>query len=355
GKTKALLNLGLLAAMDIRSRIYVFDLKGTGDLSALAKVAHAYRVGDEPEDIADMLDIMRRIRQEMRARTRLVRDLTLEENPDRGKVTDALATLNPDRFGPIVVIVDEVQVWTQEFSEALPDQVFDGKRPRDPGKEVRDEFIAILRDLVKRGPALGIIPMLATQKPDAKSIPSSIADNASARLCLKVNGQISNDQILGTSSYQAGIRATQFAFADKGIAFFRGDGADPLVVRTVTMTAELADEIAARARALRLAAGRLTGEAADDGIEDAVIVVDIVDDVEQVMRQRDRGKAQHAELVEWLRELRPEDYGALDVEELSARLRGRQIKVSQIRSGGTNRKGVWLSDLREQAQCGDEA
>lgn len=353
GKTRCLLNLGLTCALDPRARLFVFDLKGTGDLSALAKVAHFYGVGDEPEDIETMLHVLRSLREEMRKRARQIRDLTLEENPDKGKVTDALATRDPKRFGPIVVQVDEVQVWTQEFSEALPGQVFEGKRPKDPGKEVRDEFIAILRDLVKRGPALGIIVMLATQKPDAKSIPSSIADNASARLCFKVNGQISNDQILGTSSYQAGVRATQFAFSDKGIAYFRGDGAEPLVVRTVDMDATRAEEVASRARALRLAAGLLTGDA--DEIEDAVLVTDIVDDVEQVMRDRSRGKAHHVELVEWLQELRPEDHGALDVEELSARLRGRGIKVSQIRSGGTNRKGVWLSDLRKQVSEGDDA
>lgn len=346
GKTLALLSLGLTAAKDVRARLYVFDLKGTGDLSPLAKVAHRYRVGDEPEDIAEMLEIMRSIRQEMRERTRLVRDLTLEENPERGKVTDALATRDPDRFGPIVVLVDEVQVWTQEFTEALPNAFYEGKPPKDPGKAVRDEFTAILRDLVKRGPALGIIPKVATQKPDAKSIPSSIADNASARLCLKVNGQISNDQILGTSSYQAGIRATQFAFSEKGIAYFRGDGAEPLVVRTVTMNAEKADRIADQARALRVAAGRLTGEAAEDGIEDAVLVTDIVDDVEQVMRDRNRGRAHHVELVEWLRALRPEDYSVIDVEEVSARLRARGVRISQVRIDGVNRKGVRLSDLR---------
>lgn len=352
GKTRALLSLGLVSAKDVRARLYVFDLKGTGDLSSLAKVAHRYRVGDEPEDIADMLEIMRGIRQEMRERTRLVRELSLEENPERGKVTDALADRDPDRFGPIVVLVDEVQVWTQEFTEALPNAYYEGKPPKDPGKAVRDEFTAILRDLVKRGPALGIIPKVATQKPDAKSIPSSIADNASARLCLKVNGQISNDQILGTSSYQAGIRATQFAFSEKGIAYFRGDGAEPLVVRTVTMDAEMADRIADQARALRMAAGRLTGEAADDGIEDAVLVTDIVDDVEQVMRDRNRGRAHHVELVEWLRVLRPEDYSAIDVEEVSARLRARNVKISQVRIEGVNRKGVRLSDLRF---CDDEA
>ncbi|MGL5911041.1 MAG: LAGLIDADG family homing endonuclease, partial [Phycicoccus sp.] len=352
--TLALLIIGLTAAKDVRAKLFVFDLKGTGDLSSLAQVAHAYRVGDEPEDIAEMLEIMRELREEMRARTRLVRAMTLEENPEKGKVTDQLATRDPDRFGPIVVLVDEVQVWTQEFTEALPSTFWVEKPPKDPGKAVREEFIAIMRDLVKRGPALGIIPVLATQKPDAQSIPSSIADNASARLCLKVNGQISNDQILGTSSYQSGIRATQFAFSEKGIAYFRGDGAEPLVVRTVTMTPQRADELAAQARSLRLAAGRLTGEAADDGITDVEVVIDILEDVERVLRDRSRGRAHHVELVEWLRELRPENYGELDVEELSARLRGAGVRIDQFKQGGSNRRGVHLSSVVDQRERDDD-
>jgi len=337
-------------------RLYVFDLKGTGDLSPLAKVAHRYRVGDEPEDIADMLQIMRDLREEMRARTRDIRDLSLDENPEKGKVTEALASRDPDKYGPVVIIADEVQVWNQEFTEALPGEYYAGeKMPKDPGKAVRDEFIRIERDLVKRGPALGYIPLFATQKPDTKSIPSSIADNASARLCLKVNGQISNDQILGTSSYQAGIRATQFGFSEKGIGYFRGDGSEPLVVRTVSMTPERADEIATHARALRLQAGLLTGEAAGDRIEDAEIVIDIVQDVELVLRRHERGKAHHIELVTWLRELRPDNYGALTVDELSTRLRGRGVRIDSFRVSGTGtRRGVYLSNVMADQAFLDE-
>jgi DNA segregation ATPase FtsK/SpoIIIE, S-DNA-T family len=358
GKTRALITLGLAAGFDVRSKVYSFDLKGTGDLSSLAKFAHVYRVGDDPEDIEFMLVQMRKLREEMRARTRLVRAMSLTENPDRGKVTDLLANLDPARYGPIVLLVDEVQVWTEEFTEALPGQWFDDdekgrrQRPKDPGKEVRAEFIAIMRDLVKRGPALGIIPFFATQKPDAKSIPSSIADNASARLCLKVNGQISNDQILGTSSYQAGVRATQFAFSDKGIAFFRGDGAEPLVVRTVDMTPAEADKVAERIRALRLAAGTLTGQAADE-VDEAEIVIDIVVDCITAMRERERGRAHHAELVDWLREMRPENYEALDVDELSTRLRKRGVQIDSFRvPGSPTRRGVYLSSLTSPGETG---
>jgi S-DNA-T family DNA segregation ATPase FtsK/SpoIIIE len=329
GKTVALRILGLVAAFDPRAKLYVFDLKGTGDLSALAQVAHAYSVGDEPEDIEIQLAHMRAVRQEMRKRTKLVRELTLEQNPDRGKITSALASRWPARFGPIVIAVDEVQVWTQELDD----------------KDMREEFIAILRDLVKRGPALGIILIVATQKPDAKSIPSSIADNASARLCLKVNGQVSNDQILGTSSYRDGIRATQFAFSDKGIAYFRGDGAEPLIVRTVNgIDAAMADELAARARALRQAAGLLTGEA-DDAM-DAVVVLDVVADAARALDDRGRPTAHLAELVGWLQELRP-DYADLDADELGKRLRNAGAVVRQVKVGGRTTSGVRATDLRK--------
>jgi hypothetical protein len=82
----------------------------------------------------------------------------------------------------------------------------------------------ICTDLVKRGPALGILIMLATQRPDAKSIPTGISANAVLRLCLKVQGQVENDMVLGTSQYKSGIRATMFSFEDKGVAYFAGEG-----------------------------------------------------------------------------------------------------------------------------------
>lgn len=330
GKTVALRILGLVAALDVRARLYVFDLKGTGDLSSLAQVAHAYGVGDEPEDVELQLQHMRRVRQVMRDRTKLIRGLTLEENPDRGKVTDVLAKRDPALYGPIVVLVDECQVWFQELDD----------------KDMRTEFIQIARDLVKRGPALGIIPLFATQKPDAKSIPSAIADNASARLCLKVNGQISNDQILGTSSYQAGIRATQFAFSEKGVAYFRGDGAEPLVVRTVFgVDATKADELALQARTMRAAAGLLTGEAAG---EVELPMADLVADVEQVMTDRARDAAHLVELVPWLQDLRP-GYASLDERELSKRLRNERVTITrQLKIGSRNLSGVRFSDLRKR-------
>ena len=99
-------------------------------------------------------------------------------------------------------------------------------RFRAPGLRRGTEDIAT--DLAKRGPALGIIIMLATQRPDAKSIPTGISANAVLRMCLKVMGQIENDMVLGTSQYKRGIRATMFGFEDKGVFYFAGEGPQPV-------------------------------------------------------------------------------------------------------------------------------
>jgi hypothetical protein len=50
GKTFAVRELLLIAALDARAEIHVYDNKGTGDLSPLECVAHRYGVGDERRD-----------------------------------------------------------------------------------------------------------------------------------------------------------------------------------------------------------------------------------------------------------------------------------------------------------------
>ncbi|HEY1971494.1 MAG TPA: cell division protein FtsK, partial [Pseudonocardia sp.] len=201
GKTFYLRQLLLMAGLDARCRVYAVDLKGTGDLAPTALIAHYYSVGDEEDEIAAQLEAMRALRTEMRRRARVIRELPHDRCPEN-KVTSELADDRALNLEPIFLGVDECQVWFQHEDKA-----------------VREEFTSIATDLVKRGPALGIMCYFATQKPSAKSIPTDIADNAVVRVALKVAGQVPNDQVLGTSSYQAGLRATVFSFDDKGVAY----------------------------------------------------------------------------------------------------------------------------------------
>ena len=329
GKTFALRELLLIAGLDPRAKVCAIDLKGTGDFSPTALFAHFYSVGDEDEDVEKQLTAMRELREEMRRRARVIRSLPHEECPDN-KVTDVLANRRDLNLGPVVVGVDECQVWFQHDD-----------------KEVREEFIKLCADLVKRGPALGIICYFATQKPSAKSIPTDIADNASVRLCFKVNGQVANDQVLGTSSYQAGLRATQFAFEDKGIAYLRSDGADAQIVRSVAgLDAPASEKVALRARHARQTAGLLTGQAAGEVMEAEAEQVALLDDVRQVVAS---GAVMHlTDLVAGLAALRPALYGSLDVRGLGSQLRGAGVQVANVHDASKPRERSTAKGVRRE-------
>lgn len=249
GKTFALRELLLIAGLDPRAELHAYDLKGTGDLSPLACIAHRYRAGDDEQDIDYALTNMRALRAELRRRAKKIRELPRHACPEN-KVTPELADARRYGLHPVVVGVDECQVWFEH-------------------PKYGKEFEEICTDLVKRGPALGFVLIVATQRPDAKSLPTGISANVSTRLCLKVLGHTENDMVLGTSQHSNGVRATMFAWRDKGIGYLVGEGADARIVRTVNLNAPASEKIALRARSARETAGLLTGHAiGDDGNDD---------------------------------------------------------------------------------------
>jgi S-DNA-T family DNA segregation ATPase FtsK/SpoIIIE len=244
GKTFLLRLLLLICALDVRCEIHAYDLKGTGDLSPVRSVAHRYRAGDDDEDMEYLIADYRALRAEMRRRTKVIRQMAEEhfELCPENKVTSELASRKDLGLHPIAVAVDECQVMYEH-------------------KKYGAEFEEISTDLAKRGPALGIFQALATQRPDAKSIPTGISANVVLRMCLKVMGHTENDMVLGTSAHKNGFKATMFDFEDKGILYFSGEGSAPRIVRSQYIDGPAAREIAARARLLRERAGRVTGYA----------------------------------------------------------------------------------------------
>jgi S-DNA-T family DNA segregation ATPase FtsK/SpoIIIE len=246
GKTFALRELLLIAGLDPRAELHCYDLKGTGDLGPLACIAHRYRSGDEDDDIDYALSDMRALRAELRQRAKVIRQLPRHLCPEN-KVTPELADSRHYGLHPVVIGVDECQIWFEHAKH---------------GKEFED----ICTDLVKRGPALGFVLIVATQRPDAKSLPTGISANVSTRFCLKVLGHTENDMVLGTSQHRNGVRATMFAWKDKGIGYLVGEGADARIIRTVYLDGPASEQIALRARATRETAGLLTGHAiGEDG------------------------------------------------------------------------------------------
>jgi S-DNA-T family DNA segregation ATPase FtsK/SpoIIIE len=125
--------------------------------------------------------------------------------------------------------------------------------------------------VIRLGRAYGIVLVLATQRPDATTLPTAISGNVSARFCLKVPGQLENDIVLGTSSYKNGYKATAFRTkTDAGLGWLKADG-DPQIVRTYYLDLPATERAAARARVIRSQAGVLSGSALglEEGAEPA--------------------------------------------------------------------------------------
>ncbi|MFE2886314.1 cell division protein FtsK [Streptomyces sp. NPDC059272] len=330
GKTFLLRLLLLIAALDPRAELHTYDLKGTGDLDPVGeRVAHRHRAGDEEEDIEYALRDLRALREELRRRAKVIRSLPRDICPE-SKVTSELANKKSLGLHPIVVGVDECQVWFEHEKY---------------GKELEE----ICTDLVKRGPATGIVLLLATQRPDAKALPTGISANASARFCLKVMGQLENDMVLGTSAYKRGVRATMFSWGDKGIHYFVGEGSDARIVGSVYVDAPNAESIAARARKLREAAGTLSGHALGEEPEtDASTSYDLLADLLAVI-PADEPKVWSETVVSRLAELRADVYDGWAPEALAAALKPHGVSTVQVgrRVDGkvVNRRGVDRSHI----------
>ncbi|MEV4728744.1 cell division protein FtsK [Saccharopolyspora sp. NPDC049426] len=338
GKTFALRELLLIAALDPRAELHTYDLKGTGDLDPLEKVTHAHGVGDDDEEIEKAISDLRKLRDELRRRAKLIRDLAKQGLAPENKVTPELAGKKSLGLHPIVIGVDECQVWFEH-----PDH--------------GEEFEAICTDLVKRGPALGIIIMLATQRPDAKSLPTGISANVSTRFCLKVQGQTENDMVLGTSKYKQGVRATTFAWADKGIGYLVGEGSDAQIVRTVAgLDGPASEKVAAYARTLREQAGTLTGHAVGEvpEVDESVSKKDtLLEDILAVVGETEK-KVWNERVIARLYELRPEVYGTYtESADLTAALKRHGIRTGQVwgttdDGKGASRIGITRADIAQE-------
>jgi S-DNA-T family DNA segregation ATPase FtsK/SpoIIIE len=335
GKTFAMRLVLLAAALDPRAELHAYDLKGTGDLSVLEPVAHRYRAGDDDADVAYLLADLRELQAELRRRARVIRELPRDLCPE-SKVTPHLAGLRGYRLHPIVLGVDECQRAFEHPSY---------------GAEIQ----AISEDLVRRGPAFGIMPLFGTQRPDAKSLPTAISANAVLRFCLKVMGQVENDMVLGTSAYKNGTRATMFARSDLGIGYLAGEGDDPQIVRSYYVDAPAAEQVVARAHRLREHAGTLTGHALGEDPQPADTGTSLLADILAVV-PADQAKVWNQTVVARLAELRPDVYGGWEPEQLTAALKPHGVSTGQVwgtdpaTGESANRRGITRAQVVEAAE-----
>jgi len=328
GKTFSMRTPLLAAALDVLAELLVWELKGTGDLSSLRKVAADYGSGadDDAKDAA--LDSIRYVHRELARRAQVIASLPKDKCPEN-KVTPELAQIRSLGLHPLVLAIDECQ-------ELFADE------------KVGKEAGALCTAIIKRGRALGIILLLATQRPDRESLPTAISANVGTRFCLRVMGQTENDMVLGTSSYKNGIRATSFVKADKGIGYLVGAGDDPQIVRTYYVNNVAAESISERALAARIAAGTLSGLAAGQGPDDHRSASSLPDDILAVVPSSE-SKLWSEIVTARLAELRSELYEGWGPDQLATALKPLGVETVQIsrRIDGkvVNRRGIERSDI----------
>jgi S-DNA-T family DNA segregation ATPase FtsK/SpoIIIE len=118
-------------------------------------------------------------------------------------------------------------------------------------KRAAAELASLLRRLVALGRAAGIICVLATQKPSADVVPSSIRDNVAYRVAFRTTTREASDTILGGGWASNGYSATDIDAATPGVCWLLAEGASPRKLRCAYLADDELDAIVARATALR--------------------------------------------------------------------------------------------------------
>ncbi|GAA4676761.1 FtsK/SpoIIIE domain-containing protein [Streptomyces chumphonensis] len=324
GKTFLMRLLLLIAALDPRAELHAYDFKGTGDFGALEPVCHRYRAGEEPEDIEYVLHSLRELKDELRRRAKVIKALPRRRCPE-SKVTSELANDRKLGLHPIVAAFDECQVPFED-------------------EDHKAEIESICTDLVKRGPALGIVAMFGTQRPDAKSLPKGISDNAVLRFCLKVMGHLANDMVLGQGMNKAGYTGTMFSRSDRGICWMAGEGDDPRIVASAFVDAPMAEAVAKRARQAREEYDNITGHAAGEEPTSTTASFDILGDVLKVV-PADEEKVWNERIAARLADLRPDTYEGWEGPQVTAALKPHGVKTGDVwgttdDGRGTTRRGI---------------
>ena len=103
-------------------------------------------------------------------------------------------------------------------------------------EQQQKEFVTLLRDLVARGRAAGIIVIAATQRPSVDIIPKSLRDLFGYRAAFRCTSDGSSDIILGDGWSGQGFTATDIPPTNPGVALLIAEGGTPKRIKTDYLT-----------------------------------------------------------------------------------------------------------------------
>lgn len=322
GKSFGARTLATIAGLDPTCEMKIAEFKGVGDFLDMADLCTDYACGVDEEafDIGEAL--VDWLLAECERRGARIKKLRMAGELPNGAITPEIAARRGSGLHPLFVLLDE-------FHELLLAR-----------KGVAEKIERILR----RGRALGVVLVLATQIPDSNTIPTGITKQVSVRICFSVSDWQSNDQILGTGSYKRGHSAIMFRPGyDSGWAVTQGLERPGQTLRTQFPDPETRALIVERMKQLR--GGTVVGQR-----EERVKARNMLVDVRQVLRDGEAGLPWDV-IAERLAALFPEVYEGITGETVRESLKrydivSQDVKV-KVDGDWTNVKGMRRKALEE--------
>jgi len=217
GKSVALSGIVAMAALDPTVSLTLLDGKQV-ELAAWSGVADHF-VGPNTEEAISVLTQLQGL---MDARYALLLEHHLRKIEPSGP------------FGLHVVVIDELAFYL-----------------RGGKKADRELFAELLRDLIARGRAAGIIVIAATQKPSHEVVPTWIRDLFAYRLAMRCSSSEASDTILGSGWATRGSSAVDIDPSQRGVGLLLAEGGTPDLVKLPYFDDEEIDRIVRNAMLVR--------------------------------------------------------------------------------------------------------
>jgi S-DNA-T family DNA segregation ATPase FtsK/SpoIIIE len=184
GKSSLVIALLLGAILDPLVEVEAYVMAYNVDYDPLKPRLRTLVKGDEDEQIEAAVKALRRLRDDVTERGKLLEEL----GGDTVKLTRELATRDP-RMRPKVVVFDECH------------ELFMHK---EHGKEAAELAVKVM----KKARKVGITLIWVTVSPTADSIPRDVTRNTSHRVAFAVGDHVANDGLLGSGKHKSGVTAT---------------------------------------------------------------------------------------------------------------------------------------------------
>jgi S-DNA-T family DNA segregation ATPase FtsK/SpoIIIE len=220
GKSSLLNTIIAHIALCTDARLWLVDGK-LDELGPWSPVADVF-VGN---DIAHANECLRTLQAEMDRRYERLR------SERRRKIVPA------DGLDVIVCVIDELAFFSVTIG----------------AKEQQEEFKTLVRDLVARGRAAGIIMIVATQRPSADIIPTSLRDLFGYRVAFRCTTDSSSDIILSVGWASEGFSAKAIPPDDayRGVGFLLAEGGIPRRFKAAYLDDDQIDAVIAHALRIR--------------------------------------------------------------------------------------------------------